>query len=163
MSEVVADVARRFNARRSGKGYIAKCPAHDDRKPSLSIDEGVDGRALVICRAGCALDVVLSAAGLTINDLFPAPTRQPSKNGARFDWKACVDAFTDDELERFADWRGYSGQFCSSLRNRKLIGLYKGCIALPMHDESGAILGAHVRAKTAAGFTRRRERKRERW
>ena|SRR5437763_2998497 len=92
MSEVVADVARRFNARRSGKGYIAKCPAHDDRKPSLSIDEGVDGRALVICRAGCALNLVLSAAGLTINDLFPAPTRQPSKNGARFDWEACMDA-----------------------------------------------------------------------
>ena len=144
MSEVVADVARRFNARRSGKGYIAKCPAHDDRKPSLSIDEGVDGRALVICRAGCALDVVLSAAGLTINDLFPAPTRQPSKNGARFDWEACMDAFTDDELERFADWRGYSGQFCSSLRNRKLIGLYKGRPATPVHDEAGAIIGAQV-------------------
>ena len=59
MSEVVADVARRFNARRSGKGYIAKCPAHDDRKPSLSIDEGVDGRArfvLAIDRRRSAVD-----------------------------------------------------------------------------------------------------------
>ena len=132
MSAIVADVARRFNARRRGKGYIAKCPAHDDRKPSLSIDEGVDGRALVICRAGCALDAVLFAAGLTINDLFPPPTHQASKNGARFNWDACVDAFTDDQLERFADWRGYSGEFCSWLRKQKLIALYQ-----KMHRTSG--------------------------
>ena len=31
--------------RRSGAGWSAKCPAHDDRKASLSVSEGTDGRA----------------------------------------------------------------------------------------------------------------------
>ena len=36
-----------------GRGR-ARCPCHDDRDPSLSIDDGDDGAVLVICRAGCA-------------------------------------------------------------------------------------------------------------
>jgi len=39
--------------RRNGHGWVARCPAHDDREPSLSLDEGDDGRALVHCHAGC--------------------------------------------------------------------------------------------------------------
>ena len=40
--------------RRSGAGYSARCPAHDDAKPSLSVSEGDDGRVLIHCQAGCA-------------------------------------------------------------------------------------------------------------
>jgi DNA primase len=61
MSTLVVDVAQRFNARRSGKGYLARCPAHDDRKASLSISEGRDGRVLLKCFAGCAFDQIVSA------------------------------------------------------------------------------------------------------
>ncbi|HEX6814197.1 MAG TPA: AAA family ATPase, partial [Gemmatimonadaceae bacterium] len=47
--------------------------------PSLSISEGHDGCALVTCHAGCSLDAIVSAAGLTKSDLF-AP-RLPNGNG----------------------------------------------------------------------------------
>lgn len=45
---------------RSGKG-TAKCPAHDDRNPSLSISETRDGRALVYCFTGCSQIAVIDA------------------------------------------------------------------------------------------------------
>ena len=58
--------------RRSGGGYTAQCPAHEDRSPSLSFREGDDGRVLFHCFAGCAARDVLDALGLTWTDLFPA-------------------------------------------------------------------------------------------
>lgn len=57
--------------KRNGKGWQARCPAHDDRNPSLSIDAGDDGRALVKCHAGCNVDAVCGAMGIAKVDLFP--------------------------------------------------------------------------------------------
>lgn len=53
--------------------WLAKCPAHDDKSPSLSVRELPDGRTLVHCFAGCATADVLSAVGLRMADLFDAP------------------------------------------------------------------------------------------
>jgi hypothetical protein len=58
-------------------GYLASCPVPShgqgkgDRRPSLSISEGNDGRALVSCHAGCTTYDVLSAIELKPADLFP--------------------------------------------------------------------------------------------
>lgn len=60
--------------RQSGRSHMAKCPAHDDRSPSLRVSEGDDGRALVFCLAGCTTDDVLDAIGLSRADLFPPRT-----------------------------------------------------------------------------------------
>ena len=57
--------------RKSGGGWIARCPAHPDRRPSLSIREGRDGRVLLYCFAGCPTSDVVAALGLTMRDLFP--------------------------------------------------------------------------------------------
>jgi hypothetical protein len=51
--------------------WIARCPAHGDKSPSLAIRELDDGRLLAHCFAGCEIDEVLSAIGLTISDLYP--------------------------------------------------------------------------------------------
>jgi 5S rRNA maturation endonuclease (ribonuclease M5) len=51
----------------SGSGWMALCPVHDDRNPSLSITDGTDGRLLVKCHAGCGQEAVvekLKARGL---------------------------------------------------------------------------------------------------
>jgi hypothetical protein len=56
--------------RPSGAGWMALCPAHDDRNPSLSITEGDDGRILLHCHAGCSTEAVLEAVGLDYRDLF---------------------------------------------------------------------------------------------
>ena len=59
------------NVRRTGGGWTALCAAHDDREPSLSINEGDDGRILLYCHAGCPTESVLQTIGLSFRDLFP--------------------------------------------------------------------------------------------
>ena len=53
--------------------YLACCPAHDDRSPSLSIRETKDDQILLNCFAGCDPQSVLDALGLTFSDLYPEP------------------------------------------------------------------------------------------
>lgn len=59
-----------YAPRKAGAEWECRCPAHDDRRPSLSIRRGDDGRALVNCHAGCTVDAVCAAVGLTLADLF---------------------------------------------------------------------------------------------
>ena len=154
---VVIDLAQRLDAKRNGQGWVARCPAHDDKKPSLSIAEGRDGRALIKCHAGCSIDEVLAAAGLTKKDLFPESTRRQSGNGATskpaatFDWQKCNRAFTDKHIEHIAQWRGYSREFCQWLRDNKLVGIHDGAIAFPVH-RGGKVVAAHVHAKDGAWY-----------
>src|SRR5215210_4954359 len=72
-------------AQERNNGFWALCPAHDDHNPSLHIQEGDDGRALIICRAGCDQPRVMAALerrGLKPGDLFP------DEEGARYRPKA---------------------------------------------------------------------------
>ncbi len=57
--------------RSSERQFMARCPAHGDRNPSLSVGSGNDGRALVNCFAGCAVEDVLAELSLCLHDLFP--------------------------------------------------------------------------------------------
>ena len=57
------------NVRRTSRGFLARCPNHDDRHPSLAVTEAED-RLLVHCWAGCATRDVLSAMGLDFSALF---------------------------------------------------------------------------------------------
>src|SRR5262249_59871747 len=52
------------DARRSGSGWSARCPAHDDRTASLSVSPGTTRDVVVTCFAGCKLDAVIRALGL---------------------------------------------------------------------------------------------------
>lgn len=56
--------------RKSGRGWSARCPAHEDKEPSLSVSVGEDGRVLLFCHAGCAVDSILTALGVAASDLF---------------------------------------------------------------------------------------------
>jgi hypothetical protein len=51
--------------------WIARCPAHADRSPSLTIRDLGDGRILLHCFAGCEVLHVLQAIGLDFADLYP--------------------------------------------------------------------------------------------
>jgi len=60
-----------FGARRVGREWKARCPAHDDRTPSLSIAEGKDGRALLVCRShNCPPEAICAGRGIRLADLF---------------------------------------------------------------------------------------------
>lgn len=48
-----------------------QCPAHEDRTPSLAVDDAGD-KVLMRCHAGCQPDDVLAALGLEFTDLFDA-------------------------------------------------------------------------------------------
>lgn len=68
--------------RQTGPGrWIACCPAHDDKHPSLNIRELEDGTVLIKCWAGCGATDVISSLGLEFSDLFPINVR--SENGKR--------------------------------------------------------------------------------
>jgi hypothetical protein len=61
MTPSAAEIARALGgARKSGADWMARCPAHDDRTPSLAITER-DGRLLVHCFAGCEQSAVIAA------------------------------------------------------------------------------------------------------
>jgi putative DNA primase/helicase len=71
MTPVELVLSRLGAVRPIGDGFIGSCPAHDDRKPSLAISEGHDGRALLHCHASCSTEQVLAALDLRVEDLFP--------------------------------------------------------------------------------------------
>ena len=66
-------LVERLHARRSGAGWIARCPAHEDHSPSLSIGEGRDGKILLHCFGGCTSESVCNSLGLSLADLFSEP------------------------------------------------------------------------------------------
>lgn len=65
-------LARLDKVKANGNGrWLACCPAHDDRSPSLAIRETDDGTILVKCFAGCAIADILVAVGMEMHELFP--------------------------------------------------------------------------------------------
>lgn len=78
----VSQVLERLEqVRQTANGWQARCPAHDDRKPSLCVSRGQDGRVLLTCQAGCAVEAVVQALGLRLSDLFPPHPRPGSPLG----------------------------------------------------------------------------------
>ena len=54
-------IAKALGGRKTGAGWTARCPAHDDHEPSLSIRAGDVGKVLVRCHAGCDQKQVIAA------------------------------------------------------------------------------------------------------
>jgi putative DNA primase/helicase len=88
-------ISKALGARKAGGGWMARCPAHVDREPSLSIRGGHDGKVLVHCHAGCAqksVIAVLRSLGLWDENgerqrLFarPVPSASPNHQACRDD------------------------------------------------------------------------------
>ena len=77
-------LARLDKVKRTGPGtWTSRCPAHDDRGPSLAVREIEDGRILIHCFAGCDVHDVLAAVDLTFGDLFPEKITHHAKSERR--------------------------------------------------------------------------------
>ena len=63
-------LARLKGVRTSQHGWVACCPAHNDHEPSLSIGLGDEGHILLNCFAGCSLERIVEAMGMTTASLF---------------------------------------------------------------------------------------------
>jgi hypothetical protein len=54
-------IAKALGGHKVGGTWMARCPAHDDRTPSLAIRDADDGKVLVYCHAGCDQTHVIAA------------------------------------------------------------------------------------------------------
>ena len=68
-------IARALGGRKSGSNWTARCPAHDDRTPSLSITDAGNSKVLVRCHTGCSQESVIAA--LRSQGLWETPERRP--------------------------------------------------------------------------------------
>ena len=91
-------------------------------------------------------------------DPSPAPApptrrrkRSDAENDTTLDWESAVAAVKTKDLYELTGWRGLSLEFAEWLKAAKLIGQIGGQWAIPVHDETGAVVRAHIR--TANGWT----------
>ena len=95
-------LARLDGLRETGANrWIARCPSHDDRSPSLSIRDADSGRILLHCFAGCETEDVLASVGLSFADVMPEPIRgqhsfKPQRQ--RFDARAALECVYHESL-----------------------------------------------------------------
>lgn len=97
--QTLLDTLERCRQRGDGR-WSARCPAHEDKGPSLSIRETGDGTILVHCFAGCPTEAVVAAAGLELSDLFPPrdSTSRPLRPGERWIPKDVLAAVSHEAL-----------------------------------------------------------------
>ncbi len=83
--------------------WIACCPGHEDRNPSLSITVTSTGVTLLNCFAQCGAADVLAAVGLDFADLYPPkswePGKPPRRERSTFDAAAVLKIITADALD----------------------------------------------------------------
>ncbi|MEO7860042.1 MAG: hypothetical protein ABIU05_06280 [Nitrospirales bacterium] len=82
--------------RGTGK-WSARCPAHQDDNPSLSITEGDKG-LLLRCWAGCELIAITGKLGLAVKDLFYDSLPDPRQR-----WQALQRRANERAAQQAAD------------------------------------------------------------
>ena len=82
--------------------WMACCPAHDDRDPSLSIKEAPDGKVLLHCWSGCTADEIVGAIGLELSDLFEPSDYTPKRPGPSREAVAAEVRILEDALRQLA-------------------------------------------------------------
>ena len=80
VTRTAEQIAKALGGRKAGGDWIARCPTHDDRVPSLSIGQADEGKILVHCHAGCDQKRVIDA--LRNRGLWPAIGSRPLRRSA---------------------------------------------------------------------------------
>ncbi len=84
----LSDILNRLDGVKGRDGqYAARCPAHDDKKASLCVSCGCDGKVLIKCQAGCDTQSVVNAMGLKISDLFIENSKGRKEIAATYRYK----------------------------------------------------------------------------
>jgi hypothetical protein len=121
--------------------WSARCPAHDDKWPSLSIRLTDDRKILLHCFTGCTTEAICSAIGVSIADLFLDTPQKPSKpitraQAARAELerraRKVIDAWYDAEVLRVAGDLRYRDRLIEIIENSPrsiaadIFGVYVG-------------------------------------
>jgi len=144
MTPVELVLSKLPQAKRDGKGWMALCPAHDDRRPSLRVTAGDDGRALVHCHAGCTPEAVVGALGLTLADLMPM---NDMESGRRTKFKSTRKLGPDEG--RRNERRGYATADDAIAEMERRHG--PSSARWTYHDAAGEPVGVIVRWDTPVG------------
>jgi len=160
------NLAKALGGRKAGAGWMARCPAHDDKTPSLSISEST-GRLLVHCHAGCDQEQVidaLRARGLwgqndqTVTRQQARKPYQPKEAPSEKDeskrtkaalclWRASVPA-TGTLVETYLRTRGLQLPPPQTLRFHKSLkhptgGIWPAMISLVTHGKDDHRIAIH--------------------
>jgi len=120
-------LGRLDGVRRSGSGKaVARCPAHDDRRASLSIATGRKGGYVLRCHAGtgCPVDAILEAAGLAWADILPEAPKGRGQIDRVYQYRD-ENGVVLRELVRFKPkafaWRLPSGDWSKGQKVRRVL------------------------------------------
>ena len=130
------------HVRRQGSGWSARCPAHLDRRNSLSVAEGEDGRVLVHCFAGCTPEDVVAGLGLEMRDLFP-----PKDAGGRDLPRrhATVQGSPGCTLDEYAAAKQLPVEFLETVGLTEITYASRPAVKIPYADEDGAEIAVRFR------------------
>ncbi|MBM3527723.1 MAG: virulence-associated protein E [Alphaproteobacteria bacterium] len=159
-------LAKALGGRKAGAAWMARCPAHDDRAPSLSIADARDGKVLVRCHAGCDQQDVIAA--LRARGVWDADERRPIRFCRKLDRVPSPETDTDSmrRMEAaLALWHGAQSAKGTPveayLRSRGLTipippsirfhiglkhpsgGVWPAMVALVTHGVDGKSIGIH--------------------
>jgi len=96
IEKVLTALGDSVRARGNGK-WTAKCPAHDDRTPSLSISVDPNGTVGVKCWVGCTFEAIADSLSLKASDFFADKIKAPFTFGAKMDY------FTGEAIKALYD------------------------------------------------------------
>jgi putative DNA primase/helicase len=147
-----------FTPIKRGNDYSAKCPAHSDSHPSLSISQANDGKILMNCFTGCTIDDICASLDLKQRDLFPnkipgsttirTEYHYKDEQGNTLYWKVRLEPGLDGKSKSFYWERKLpSGQLVKNLKDcRKILyrlpeliqGISKGLTVYLVEGEKDA-------------------------
>lgn len=141
-------------------GWEVQCPAHDDRTPSLGVDQGDEG-VLLCCQRGCTVDDIAHALNLEVAALFdrwvddrdrpmPMPRALHRTNGKMPDKPQPDPLPSDDDLAAWhralldnaaaLNWLFAQRRWSRPTLERFQIGLQGGRLIFPVRDAAGRLL-----------------------
>lgn len=159
-------IAKALGGHRAGATWMARCPAHDDSRPSLAISAGKNGKVLVRCHAGCdQRDVIAAlserglwdATGKRLGGFAqrhrknlerePDPDAKARTEAALAIWRASQD-IAGSLAETYLRSRGITPSPLPSLRFHRGLkhasgGIWPAMVALVVHSETGEALAVH--------------------
>jgi len=158
------------HVKKTSTGYLAHCPAHDDKQSSLSLTLTDDGKILIKCFAGCSAEAIVEAIGLELKDLFPPKgggeggnTSQKSRatvqrSSEAYENKGEKDRYSHAEqesvacnssegctLQQYATLKGLSIPFLRGLGLSDMKYLGVDAVRIPYHNAKGEEVAVQFR------------------
>lgn len=119
------DILQRLEAVKGRNGkYMARCPCHNDSTQSLSVKEGKENKILLKCFAGCAVEDIVGAMGLSLSDLFADDSRHsiyPAYNKPKNKQKPVKEAeyiYANGKLKKVKYRRSDGSKYCNWMHQK---------------------------------------------